>query len=179
MSDFGWQLRNFKHIKAAFGNRKRWIGSLALLPVFRYKDAMPEAFVTKSEGNGDGPEWPSHFPPNCPATDIPDTNGPVYHYVWQDVSRDYKSAYDRGVYTKMPECPRVALSCFVKLDHAVQTRGILRGLFGTCKIACAELRPEHGRIKATPHSRNPGHHSLWLRAKHLKRCSELFRVIEE
>ena len=75
------------------------------------------------------PEWPEHFPPGCPDSDAPAANGSVYHYVWQDAGRDYKSAYELGVYPKGPPCQRTTLSCFIRLIDAIQARPILRGRF--------------------------------------------------
>jgi hypothetical protein len=124
------------------------------------------------------PEWPAHFPPNCPNPDMPDTNGPVYHYVWEDEERDFKSAYDREQFLDREPCQRVSLSCFVTLAAAAQSQRIIRGQWAEAKIACAELAPEHGRIQSTPTSKLPGHHSLWLRAKYIGRCSELFRTVQ-
>ena len=125
----------------------------------------------------DLPEWPEHVPPNCPSPDIPATNGPVFHYVWED-ERDFKSAYDRGKFLEQDACQRVALSCFVTLSAATQSQRIIRGQWAGAKIARADLTPEYGRIRPTPTQKLPGHHSLWLRAKYIGRCREFFRVVQ-
>lgn len=141
----------------------------------RIQVAIPD----ESKGQtAEPPEWPTHFPPNCPSPDIPATNGPVYHYVWEDEERDFKSAYDREKFLDREECQRVSLSCFVTLSAAVQSQRIIKGQWAGAKIACAELTPEHGRIGSTPTLRLPGHHSLWLRAKYMARCGELFRTVQ-
>ncbi len=142
---------------------------------FQIQVAMPD----DSKGQpAEPPEWPTHFPPNCPSPDTSDTNGPVYHYVWEDAALDFRSAYDRRRFLDRDECQRVSLSCFVTLSAAAQSQRIIKGQLAGAKIACAELTPEHGRIQPTPTSRLPGHHSLWLRAKYIDRCGELFRTVQ-
>lgn len=122
-------------------------------------------------------EWPLHFPiNNCPDPDAVDANGMVFHFVRGD-DTDFKSATEKQVRPTAPPCRRAALSCYVKLEDAVQAKANLKALFGEHKIAVANLRSEHGKIKATP-SPSPGHHSLWLRMRYLLTCRTLFRVIE-
>jgi len=142
---------------------------------FRLQVAMPDE---SKDNTVEPPEWPAHFPPNCPSPDMPATDGSVYHYVWEDEERDFKSAYDREKFLDREPCQRVSLSCFVTLAAAAQSQRIIRAQWAGAKIACAELTPEHGRIQSTPTSKLPGHHSLWLRAKYIGRCGELFRTVQ-
>jgi hypothetical protein len=123
-------------------------------------------------------EWPIHFPStNCPDAQALPTDGPVFHFVRGDRT-DFKSAMENGRFKNHPPCERAALSCFVRLEDAVQTKENLTALFGDHWIAQANLSPKHGKIKSTPTGTNRGHPSLWLRMQYIAVCRQLFRVLE-
>lgn len=143
-----------------------------------HRSLEPAIMVDKSPPPAPPREWPKHFPADCPDTDAPDTNGDVFHFVFGDPNRDYKSAYERNLRKNALACQRVSLSCFIKWNDAVESRQIMQAMFGDAKIARAQLRPEHGKIKVTPTPTNPGHHSLWFRAKFYETRNELFEVLE-
>jgi hypothetical protein len=121
------------------------------------------------------PEWPTHFPPDCPEASLPETSGPIFHFV-RGKDTDYQTMWQRDLALTAAPCERVALSCFVRLEDAVQTRDVMQAKFGDCKVAKADLSPQHGKIKPTPKKGNPAHHSVWLRAPY--EYAKLFQVIE-
>jgi hypothetical protein len=120
------------------------------------------------------PEWPKDFPKDCPERDARDAQGTVFHFVFGDDGQDFQSAKDSGTWVGHPDCERASLSCWDSLERAQARRSILKKFHGSL-IAKIDLTPAHGKMK----SGTTGHCSLWLRAKYLERCREIFVVVEE
>jgi len=121
------------------------------------------------------PEWPEHFPANCPLPSDADTDGDMFHLV-NDSDRDFKSSFDKKERKNAPPCLRVALSCYRTLKDIQEHRKAFAAIFRDHKIACATLSPIHGKIRATG---SKGHHSLWLRTVHLAACHSMFAIVDE
>lgn len=130
--------------------------------------------IVSNESSPSLPEWPSHFPTNCPPADALDLNGTVFLLIATDppTDEDMKCAIDRGTHRNKPECLRAALSCAVESDHLEEVRQASPRLKHH-KLACASLKPHHGKIKQTG---SPGHHSMWMRAQHLAIGYQLFSL---
>lgn len=109
------------------------------------------------------PEWPAHFPQGCPASESAEpVMGALFHLLRHIASDDFTTAHDRNKFLDRPQCQRVSYSCYRNEVAARHHLSIQPTLFRA--VAKAELEPKHGAIKATPTSRFPHHHSLWLRA---------------
>ncbi len=119
------------------------------------------------------PEWPEHFPADCPPGDAQPADGVVYLAAHDPpTAEDWKSAQERGHYLKLPQCRRVSLSCF---RSAEQLEFVLRMPQHHGKVVHrAELGPEHGVLKLTEPP--PNHLSLWLKRTWCARAGELFFV---
>lgn len=109
------------------------------------------------------PEWPAHFPKDCPASENADpVMGAVFQLLRHTANDDFTTAYDRNVFTDRPQCQRVSYSCYRSEAAARHHLSLQPSYFRA--VARAELEPKHGVIKATPTNKFLHHHSLWLRA---------------
>jgi hypothetical protein len=118
-------------------------------------------------------EWPAHFPDGCPDANTPDCDSGVFRLIRN--ANDWMSASERERYPDEPECLRASLSCYIDYDHTVRMRAIMKGRYGSAVMVRADLTPSHGKMMAT---RGLGHYSVWLRAKYLENCEQLFRAVE-
>jgi hypothetical protein len=132
------------------------------------KDFMPE--------EQEIPEWPTHFPNDCPDSQATPFDGPIFCFVCGDPNVDYKTMWEQRRAENAQCCARAALSCYTSFNDIDQTRDIMQGRWGDHKIAKADLSAEHGKIKHTPSRRYARHHSAWLRARYS--YEKLFQVIE-
>ena len=121
------------------------------------------------------PEWPQHFPANCPPEDALDLTGTVWYLVAHDPPKpeDFRSATERNAFVGKPECERASLSCGRTHEYIASLRNAIPRL-RTMHVACAESNSNHGKIKATG---KPGHHSMWLTAAALRDAPTRFRVV--
>jgi hypothetical protein len=135
-----------------------------------------KAFMPEEQEPTAPPEWPTHFPDNCPDADASPFDGPIFYFVCGEPEIDYKTMWERGRAKNAKCCERVALSCYIRLEDIVQTRDIMQARWGNYKIARADLSSEHGKIKHTPSKNHSRHHSAWLRAQYS--YGQLFQVLE-
>jgi hypothetical protein len=117
------------------------------------------------------PEWPSHFPANCPPPSARPINERVYRRTG-GTSDDWLSAKEKGTFKNGPPAMRAALSCFVDRT-ALEEAIAVHEEWPAREIVCADLTPEHGEIEQT--GKDPHHHSLWLRRLALAAHAVLFR----
>lgn len=132
-------------------------------------------------GGGDAkkaaaPEWPEHFPKDCPGDHGKPVSGQVYRLIRpQCPDKDWKSWKERGIHPELDDCLRSALSCLITLQDAREFRqGMPR--FKGAAIVSAELKSEHGQIEQTG---DDTHYTLWLRAAPHAARTELFVVVPE
>ena len=118
------------------------------------------------------PEWPAHFPNNCPDDQAIAADGAVFRLVCGD-DRDWKSAKELGEWTNPPECQRASLSCFLEVSDAADLRDALPK-FENHKIVKAMLEPKHGKMKR---GGKGTHVSVWLRTRFLASVQELFEEV--
>lgn len=121
------------------------------------------------------PEWPSHFPADCPPQDAVDLSGSVYLLVATNppTATDMECAIDRGSFLNSPQCQRASLSCARTPEHLYELRRGVKRLRNHL-VAGGQFQSAHGKIKQTG---APGHYSMWLRAKYLQMGHTLFKVI--
>lgn len=117
------------------------------------------------------PEWPLHFPPNCPPKSARPVKGRVYRRIGHGAI-DWQSARERGVYKEVNEPQRASLSCFLDLAALRETLDVHEE-WTARQIVFADLKPAHGAIKKT----GKHHHSLWLRRVALAQAPSLFQPV--
>jgi hypothetical protein len=123
------------------------------------------------------PEWPAHFPLDCPPGDAVPLNGVVYRFVGGAAVTpdDMKSHTERGIAEGADPSDRAGLSVFLDLVHARFLLATPR--WSASRIASADLSPEHGQIKQTGKAKVKKHHTMWLRRHVVVTAHELFSVL--
>ena len=138
------------------------------------RDKSAGAPATGEQPQPPPPEWPAHFPENCPDADTPDTDGLVFRIVRGNDARDWKCHIELGLEEEAPLCQRAALSCFRTLEDVREWQAAHSWLRQR-RVARAELDARHGKIAETG---GGGHHSLWLRTQYLALCLTLFVQVD-
>jgi hypothetical protein len=121
------------------------------------------------------PEWTEHVltVPCCPPAEAMPTNGPVYRRIgpeglktWAELGRSNKKS-------DAERCRCAALSVFTDVE-SLRAAAKVHEHMATQPVVVALLHPEHGLIARTGPTR--GHHSLWLRRKHMDARGSLFKA---
>lgn len=105
--------------------------------------------------------FPDNWPQGCPPADAEPAAGRVYRLVKRNpaCADDFRTHDERHKMPKADPCLRRGLSVFRTRHDAVHQAKLLPFLGD--KIACAELCPEHGRMKLTPTTQRPSHTTWW------------------
>jgi hypothetical protein len=107
--------------------------------------------------------WPSFFPPQCPPSEAKDASAEVFRLVrWNPPSAgDFKSWAEMHPKKWLGNCKASGLSVFTVKSDALQMVRRVRGMSALGDaIASANLSPETGKLKHTPHNGN-SHHTWW------------------
>jgi|SRR5579872_2215113 len=121
------------------------------------------------------PEWTEHVlaVPCCPPAEASPVDGTVYRRDGKDGLQTYA---ELGRYTKAPDakrCQAAAFSVFLDIE-SLRAAANVHEYMAAEPVFVAYLKPEHGVIARTGNTR--GHHSLWLRKKHMDARESLFKV---
>jgi hypothetical protein len=135
------------------------------------RDAERSAPETKPE-----PEWTDHVlqVPSCPPAEASPTNGPVYRRVGPEGLKTWAELRRGKPKLDLERCQYAAFSVFTDLD-SLRAAANVHGYMAAQPVIVAQLTPEHGLIART--GRTPGHHSLWLRKKHMDAREGLFKAL--
>lgn len=120
-------------------------------------------------------EWTEYVlsVPCCPPTEARPTDGPIYRRIGPE---GLKTWAELGRGTRKPDverCRCAALSVFTDLE-SLRAAAKVHEYTAVQPVVVALLKPEHGVIARTGPTR--GHHSLWLRKKHMDARESLFKA---
>lgn len=137
------------------------------------KDAEME--IKEEVAAPSAPEWPEHFPSECPPIDASKFDGDIYYLVATapPTPADFRCALELNKFKSHPLCIRASLSCAVTYEE-IKGRRANGPLLRNHSIAKATLDESHGVIKQTY---SPGHYSMWLTPTTLSTAHEIFEVL--
>lgn len=110
-------------------------------------------------------EWSeAGFPSHCPPEDSNEYEGEIFAFVKKNppVSKDFKSAYEKGRFQNSDPCTRRAISCGINNDYLDTIQNLFPATKGWLR-AKGKITQNDGVIKQT--GNNQLHYSFWINPK--------------